>query len=427
MDNLMKDSGIAWIGNVPKKFEIKRVSDFFISPKKITKPGRKDVLSLTLNGVIEKDIENNKGLSPESYDTYQIFKKNDLVFKLIDLENYQTSRVGIVWKDGIMSSAYIRLSKKKNTHVDYFFYQFFDLYKRAIFNMLGGNGVRSAINRSDLLKLNIIFPPKSQQNAIANYLDHHTSRIDKEISLLEKKVEKLDEYKQALIYETVTKGLDKNVKMKDSGIEWIGMIPEHWEVKRVKDVYVYNNGYAFSDNDYSEKNNGNYLIKITHVTENGIQENENLCINVTEITKKFKIQNNSILYALSGATAGKTCFFENSIKNFYLNQRVAQIKNKKGLTKYLFYMLNNKIFSYLILNLKPQTAQPNIGKADLDNSFIPFVLDINEQQSIANYLDEKCSKIDNKKELVNKKIELLKEYKQSLIYEAVTGKINIGE
>jgi len=109
----MKKSGIEWIGMIHEHWEVKRVSEFFNSPKTITNPGRIDVLSLTLNGVIEKDIENNKGLNPESYDTYQIFRKNDLVFKLIDLANYQTSRVGRVWKDGIMSSAYIRLTKKK--------------------------------------------------------------------------------------------------------------------------------------------------------------------------------------------------------------------------------------------------------------------------------------------------------------------------
>ncbi len=200
----MKDSGIEWIGMIPVRWEVKRVSDFFNSPKTITNPGRTDVLSLTLNGVIEKDIENNKGLNPESYDTYQIFKKNDLVFKLIDLANYQTSRVGRVWKDGIMSSAYIRLSKKKNTNIDYFFYQFFDLYKRAIFNMLGGNGVRSAINRGDLLKLSVVIPPQIEQQQIAKYLDEQYSKIDKKKDLINKKIELLKEYKQSLIYESVT-------------------------------------------------------------------------------------------------------------------------------------------------------------------------------------------------------------------------------
>lgn len=200
----MKDSGIEWIGQIPEHWEVKRVSDFFNSPKIITNPGRSDVLSLTLNGVIEKDIESNKGLNPDSYDTYQVFKKNDLVFKLIDLANYQTSRVGRVWKDGIMSSAYIRLAKKKHTNVDYFFYQFFDLYKRAIFNMLGGNGVRSAINRGDLLKLSIVVPTQTEQQEIVTFLEQEYKNIDNKKELINKKIGLFEEYKQSLIYESVT-------------------------------------------------------------------------------------------------------------------------------------------------------------------------------------------------------------------------------
>jgi type I restriction enzyme M protein len=200
----MKKSNIEWIGEIPSHWEVKRVGDFFTSPKVITQPGRTDVLSLTLNGVIEKDLENIKGLNPESYDTYQIFKKDDLVFKLIDLENYQTSRVGKVWKDGIMSSAYIRLSKKGDINIPYFYYQFFDLYKRGIFNILGGNGVRSAINRGDLLKMKIVVPPENEQKEIADFLEKEFKNIDRKKELINIKINLLKEYQQALMYEAVT-------------------------------------------------------------------------------------------------------------------------------------------------------------------------------------------------------------------------------
>lgn len=204
----MKDSGVEWIGEVPKHWKIKRVCDSFNGLKKITQPGRTDVLSLTLNGVIEKDIENLKGLNPESYDTYQIFKKDNLVFKLIDLENYKTSRVGRVFKDGIMSSAYIRLEGKKNTNIDYNYYQFFDLYSRGIFNSIGSNGVRSTLNRSDLLKISLVVPPQKEQIEISKFLDTEILKITKQIELINKKVELLKEYKQSLIYEAVTGQLE---------------------------------------------------------------------------------------------------------------------------------------------------------------------------------------------------------------------------
>lgn len=205
---LMKDSGIEWIGEVPNHWKVKRVCDSFNGLKKITQPGRTDVLSLTLNGVIEKDIENLKGLNPESYDTYQIFKKDNLVFKLIDLENYKTSRVGRVFKDGIMSSAYIRLEGKKNTNIEYNYYQFFDLYNRGIFNSIGSNGVRSTLNRSDLLKISLVVPPQKEQIEISKFLDTEIYKITKQIELINKKVELLKEYKQSLIYEAVTGQLE---------------------------------------------------------------------------------------------------------------------------------------------------------------------------------------------------------------------------
>lgn len=204
----MKDSGVEWIGKIPCHWSIRRVCDSFNGLKKITTPGRTDVLSLTLNGVIEKDIENLKGLNPESYDTYQIFKKDNLVFKLIDLENYKTSRVGRVFKDGIMSSAYIRLEGKKNTNISYQYYQFFDLYLRGIFNSIGSNGVRSTLNRSDLLKIPSIIPPKEEQKEIADFLDVELTNIASKIELINKKIELLKEYKQSLIYEAVTGQLE---------------------------------------------------------------------------------------------------------------------------------------------------------------------------------------------------------------------------
>ncbi len=420
MSNIeMKSSNINWIGDIPNDWEVKRVSNFFKSPKTITSPGRVDVLSLTLGGVIEKDIESNKGLNPESYDTYQIFKKDDLVFKLIDLENYQTSRVGKVWKDGIMSSAYIRLSKNKNTNINYFYYQFFDLYKRAIFNMLGGNGVRSAINRSDLLKLQIVVPPLSQQIAISNYLDHHTTKIDKEISLLEQKVEKLDEYKQALIYETVTKGLDKNVPMKDSGIEWIGDIPNHWEVKRVKEVAKWQTGFT-PDTKKSEYYDGNdEWITIGDMDGKYIKESKNK-INGSMFPKNWITPANSLLFSFK-LSIGQVAFNE---KEVFTNEAICSFSPKSN--------INLKYFYYAAPIFIVKNAKKNIYGADLLNQELisnanVVIFSKNEQEEIAKYLDENCSVIDKKKELINKKIELLKEYKQSLIYEAVTGKFHIGE
>lgn len=415
----MKYSGIDWIGDVPNSFLTKRVSDFFTSPKKITSPGRTDVLSLTLNGVIEKDIESNKGLSPESYDTYQIFKKNDLVFKLIDLANYQTSRVGVVWKDGIMSSAYIRLAKKRNTNIDYFFYQFFDLYKRAVFNMLGGNGVRSAINRGDLLKLNIIVPSKNEQTAIVNYLDHHTTKIYKEISLLEQKVQMLDEYKKSLIYEIVTKGLDKNVQMKDSGISWIGMIPKHWKIKRVKEFAKWQTGFTPDSKNETYYEGNDDWITIGDMDGKYIKESKNK-INGSLFPKHWITPANSLLFSFK-LSIGQVAFNKTEV---FTNEAICSFSTKSNINLNYFYYAAP---IFIVKNAKKNIYNADLLNQDLIANANCLMIPKNEQKQIADYLDEQCSKIDKRKELINKKIELLKEYMQSLVFEAVTGKINIGE
>jgi type I restriction enzyme S subunit len=199
----MKDSEIEWIGQIPKHWELRRGKDLFKYIKKINKQLEcKNVLSLTYNGVINKDYNTKAGLNPESYETYQFVDKNDLIFKLIDLENIKTSRVGIVHEHGIMSSAYIRLKSNKSFN-KYFYYLYFYYYKINLFNYLGG-GVRSTINFSTLLEISIIIPKKSEQIAIANYLDEKTNKIDQIIKKIDENVLALQEFRKTLINDVVT-------------------------------------------------------------------------------------------------------------------------------------------------------------------------------------------------------------------------------
>lgn len=403
-DIQMKDSGVEWIGEIPKHWKVKRVKNVLKYLKKKTLSGRNDVLSLTLKGVIEKDIASNKGLNPESYDTYQEFEKDDLVFKLIDLANYQTSRVGIVWKSGIMSSAYIRLrKKKKEDNIAYLYHQFFDLYNRRVFNHIGSNGVRSTLGKDELLNMPFLNISTSEQTAIANYLDHHTAKIDGEVDYLEKKATLLEEFKQSLIFETVTKGLNKSVPMKDSGIEWIGEIPEHWKVKRFKDVFDAEKGSAFPENS----------------TE-GIYPYINGGMKPSGFSNCKNSKSNTIVVSEGGASAGYSQIME---QDFWAGSHCYKIGVGRNSTKYTFYLLKG-IEKHLML-LKTGSAMPNLQKTRFLNFVIPYSSIFSEQKQIADYLDKECGIIDTKVNQYRKKAKLLKEYKQSLIYEAVTGKIEI--
>lgn len=232
---------LPWLKCVPSHWKCDKAKRFFENPKVLNKGNlEKNVLSLTLKGVIRNNAEKPIGLSPSDYSTYQLFDKDELVFKLIDLENVSTSRVGVVWERGIMSSAYIRFRMKKPENIRYFYYQYYDWYKRLIFNGLGA-GVRQTLSASDLLNLSIAVPQKTEQDQIVRYLDWQVSKINKLIVAKKKQIELLKERQSVYISHIITHGLDSSSPMEESGIDWIGEIPAHWQTVRCK--------YLFSERD----------------------------------------------------------------------------------------------------------------------------------------------------------------------------------
>lgn len=196
---------LPWLKEIPEHWELKRTKTLFFNPKELN-VGLKcnNLLSLTMKGVVHNDMDNPMGLSPESYESYQIFHSGDLVFKLIDLQNIKTSRVGLVPEKGIMSSAYIRFIKRDRELCEkYYYYYYTDQYNKCIFNSLG-DGVRSTLSANTLLSLYILFPPKDEQKEIVAYLDERIVKIDKAISAIQKRIDLMKEYKSSLISSVVT-------------------------------------------------------------------------------------------------------------------------------------------------------------------------------------------------------------------------------
>ncbi len=242
-----KDSGIPWIGQIPSDWGVRRGKWLFRHRKELnTNRANKNVLSLTLRGVVNNDPDDPEGLVPKDYATYQLFRKDDLVFKLIDLENLRTSRVGLLHEDGIMSSAYVRLIAQNAEHIRFFFHQYFDLYQRGIYNQLGA-GVRSTLGPNDLLNLSILIPSTDEQAAIVRFLDHANRRIERYVRAKKKLIALLNEQKQVIIHRAVTRGLDPNVRLKPSGVEWLGNVPEHWEVRRNGQLFAQRNQTGFAE------------------------------------------------------------------------------------------------------------------------------------------------------------------------------------
>ncbi|WP_242098818.1 restriction endonuclease subunit S, partial [Sphingomonas sp. CROZ-RG-20F-R02-07] len=227
-----QDSGVEWLGELPSHWSIVQTKREF-RRRKVVNIGMvcEDRLALTMNGVVPRDLDDLDGLQSSDYEGYQIFEAGDLAFKLIDLQNIKTSRVGMVPSRGIMSPAYIRLEPLTPEIACFGFWYFMALYWTQVFNNLGG-GVRQTLGPEDLLTVPFPLPPRAEQTAIAAFLDHETAKIDALIEEQRRLIALLKEKRQAVISHAVTKGLDPHAPMKDTGIEWLGHVPVHWSVAK---------------------------------------------------------------------------------------------------------------------------------------------------------------------------------------------------
>lgn len=232
----MRYSGVTWIGGIPDNWNLIRFKDLYRSVKEIAGASSSNYerLALTLSGVIKRNKDDSEGLQPKEFDTYQILKENDFVFKMIDLQNFNTSRVGLSPYTGLISPAYLRFSPKNDEQYNKFIYYYFmSMYYNHVFNSLGGNGVRSALNASDMGNLICPFPNENTQKKIVDFIEKKCLEIDELIDVEKKQVDVLEEFKDAYITKIVTKGLNKKVFL-ESGIDSVGNYPLGWKLTKFK-------------------------------------------------------------------------------------------------------------------------------------------------------------------------------------------------
>lgn len=414
----MKDSGIPWIGQIPENWKVARVKDFsFLSDKKNTS---KDpiVLSLARDAIKIRDITNNEGQLAKSYDNYCIVKKGDFVLNPMDL--YSGANCNVSFVEGVISPAYSILKIKNNYDVKLLDYFFKTLYWQMILYSYG-KGV-SADNRWTLTKENLLniplpCPPKEIQQKIVVILDKKCGQIDELVRIEENEIEKLKEYKTSLITKVVTKGLDPNAKMKDSGIPWIGQIPEDWKVGRLKNFYD-----VWGGTTPSTENIGFWNGNIKWATPIDFKENY-IYDTLKKITKlaieknNLKVAHENTLILTTRAPIGKIAITKAEMT---CNQgcKILFSKNKVFYRYTYYYLL---AFCNILNVLGTGTTFLEISSTNLSN-FNHLFLRLEIQQQIVEYLDKRCEEIDNLIKIKQEKIEKLKEYKKSLIYQYVTGK-----
>lgn len=417
MARKMKDSGIDWIGSIPENWTISRTKNYYTNHKYVVgdKAAEYERLALTLNGVIKRPKDDSTGLQPEEFSGYQILSTDELVFKLIDLQNISTSRVGLSPYTGIVSPAYIILHKKEGVDSKYGEYFFLSMWQREIFNQMGDDGVRSSLNTSDLLNIPYTFPPLPEQQKIATFLDKQCTEIDTVLTKTRKSIEEYKLLKNAIITQAVTKGIRPNRKMKDSGIAWIGEIPEEWEVCKLKPFLKWKSIKGF----------GNETVLSLYrdlgvVPKDSRDDNHNVTSLDTDSYKLVEVGDFVInkMKAWQGSMAISN--YRGIVSPAY---HICSIESNKIYKPYFHHLMRNK--SYLP-EYERLSGGLRIGQWDLafdDFCQIKFLIpSLEEQKEIANYVDKKCIEIDT---LITKKEQLITEletYKKSLIYEYVTGK-----
>lgn len=419
----MKDSGISWVGEIPKEWTIMPLYCFYSERKNKNIFGAENnLLSLSYGKVIRKDINTSEGLLPSNYNGYNIVEAGDIIIRPTDLQNDKRSlRTGLSKERGIITSAYIALKPKNGINSRFYHYLLhtYDILK-VFYNM--GNGVRQGLNYDEFAKLMVYSPSDTEQQRIAEFLDRECGKIDGLKADIQTQIDTLEQYKRSIITEAVTHGLNPSAPMKDSKV-WYGQIPSEW--KELKGKYVFK--------QRNDRGNNVCLQLLSPTQKYGVIPQDKY----EELTGMNAVKlNDSTNYALLKTIhKGDYCI---SLRSFQGGFEYSEYEGVVSPAYQVFYpiiTIADGYYKYLfkekgfidVMNSYTMSLRDgkNIAFDDFGDTFIP-VPPLDEQQGIADYLDNKCAEIEQIIADKKTQIETLDGYKKSLIYEYVTGKKEVG-
>lgn len=409
-----KDSGIAWIGEIPEHWSLVSIGKLF---------------NVYAGGDAKPDYYSDTKDSEHPFPVYTNTRSEHEIYAYTSKAIFPANTITVTGRGDVGHAIYrktpydaiIRLLSltPKNNYDCRFYTYFIDI----VIPFMDGKSAVAQLSSLQLKPQLVCLPSNEEQQSIATYLDQKCSEIDKLITLQEEMITKLQSYKQSVITESVTKGLDKNVPLKDSGIEWIGEIPEHWSKNKIIRLF----SIIGSGTTPKSSKEDNYIGSVNWIQSGDINGGyiENCKNTISDTALKeyptLKIYKAPfIIVAMYGASVGNI-----SISNIdgCVNQACCVMNETKQNFKYLFYAMNS-VKKYLIYKAEGG-GQPNISQDKIKNTWLP-IPPLSEQQSIADYLDQKCSEIDELISIKQQKIEKLKDYKKSLIFECVTGKRKVS-
>ncbi len=424
-----KDSGIEWIGSIPIHWEVKSVKYNFTFRTGFTPPTGKEeyyqdgthiwINISDLNGKIIFDSANKITDKAISDFKPMIVPKGSLLYSF----KLSVGKVAFTGNDCYTNEALFSIAPDGNSNLNFFYFSLPEqIIKNANENIYGAK----ILNQELIKNAKLIVPPAKEQAAIATFLDCKTAEIDKLIAEKKRLIELYEEERTAIINKAVTKGLDPNAKMKESGIEWLGEIPKHWDIRRLSWCFsIIGSGTTPKAGEEEYYHNGNINWLLTgDINDGEIKETSRKitrkAIDDYSSLKQYPVD--SIVIAMYGATIGKLgmlkiqttvnqacCVFAESAIMYY------------RFTFYLLLAARNEIIS-----ISYGGGQPNISQ-ELLKSFRVQVPTIEEQHHIVQFIDNECSRIDEKIEKTKKLIDLLSEYRTTLISEVVTGKIKVTD
>ena len=411
----MKDSGIEWVGMIPAHWHIKVLFQLVSQVKNKNKDlSETNLLSLSYGKIKRKNIDDTEGLLPASFDSYNIIENNDIVLRLTDLQNDHTSlRVGRATERGIITSAYITIRPTNSRMSEYLYYLLhsFDI-KKGFYGM--GSGVRQGLNYDEVKMLKLPLPPLNEESAIAAYLDTQCAKIDEIIAQAKASMEDYKQWKASIIYEAVTKGLDPNVEMKDSGIPCVDKVPKHWTVTRFGKIAAVKSNLV-NPKDYQSykqispeniKKGSGVLLDYVTVEESGVISGNHLFYKGQILYSKIRPTLNKVIIAPFDGLCSADMY---PIDTDHCSRFI------------LYLMLSAYFNEQVALVTGNRVKMPKINQNELSQIMVAIPSDTEEQQ-IAKYLDLSCSQIDVLIKEKQSLIDDLESYKKSLIYEVVTGK-----
>lgn len=421
------NSGLPWIGSIPSHWRLVPNRAFLELQRRPvgSKSGSFSLLSLTLRGVILRDVSENKGKFPAAFDTYQEVDAGDLVFCLFDIE--ETPRtVGLSPHRGMITGAYDVFRVAPHANARYIEYLYLSLDQRKSLSYFY-SGLRKVIRMPTFKGIRSPFPSQSEQNEIAAFLDSETAKIDALIDKQDQLIATLREDRAATITHAVTKGLNPNVAMKDSGAPWVGKVPAHWTLAKLKHGFSVTLGKMYQGEAKSPGDVELPHLKAGSVTENGLNlADPMMCWFTPAEARSLALRAGDVL-VVEGGAIGRCAVLKEDVRGWGFQKslnRVRALGNDSP--RFLAYLIETATLSGHVSILCGKATIPHFTAEKLAELEWPHP-SIDEQKKIVDFLDSRCASIDA---LINKSIEMietLREYRSALITDAVTGKIDVRE